>query len=155
MSQKAAVDGMELFLRNFSHVPDDKLHWSPAPDAKSALRIAAHAALYARRFAQMIRDRQLPQVGNLDEWLSQRNAEEEAITNRQDLEAVFRAGTAEVLEALATLTPEEIEGSLDSGQGWMMSMYFLMALPGWHATLHCGQIDYLQTCWGDQEVYVG
>jgi len=30
-----------------------------------------------------------------------------------------------------------------------------LGLPGWHATLHLGQIDYLQTCWDDQKIYVG
>lgn len=146
---------MEHFLRNFSHVPDDKLEWTPTPSAKSALRIAAHTALYAGRFAKMIRERRLPVVGDLQEWLAKRDAEEMTITSREEVERVFREGTEEVLAALDTLTPEDIERSLDSGQGWAMPMRFLIDLPGFHATLHAGQIDYLQTCWGDMEVYVG
>jgi len=108
---------MEYFLRNFSHVPDDKLDWTPTSTAKSAIRVAAHTALHAGRFARMIRDRRLPAADNLTEWLAQRNAEEAAITSRKEMERAFREGTAEVLEALDTLTPEEIEMSLDSGQG--------------------------------------
>lgn len=154
-SKQRAVGGMEMFLRNFSHVPDDKLDWTPTPTAKSAIRIAAHTALYAGRFAQMIRDRRLPNPDNLAEWLAVRDAEEIAITSREEIEKVFRAGTAEVLAALDTLMPEELETSLDSGQGWSLPMKQLMGLPGFHATLHTGQIDYLQTCWGDQKVYVG
>lgn len=154
-AKKRAVGGMEYFLRNFSHVPDDKLDWTPTPTAKSALRIAAHTALYAGRFAKMIRERQTPQPENLESWLAQRNAEEVAITNREEVERVFRAGTDEVLAALDTLRPEDLELSLDSGQGWSMPMTQMVNLPGWHATLHAGQIDYLQTCWDDQEVYVG
>jgi hypothetical protein len=146
---------MEYFLRNFSHVPDDKLNWTPVPTAKSAIRIAAHTALYAGRFARMIRDRTLPAPENLAEWLAQRDAEEVAITSRVEMEKIFREGTAEVLVALDTLMPEELELSLDSGQGWSMPMKQLMGLPGWHATLHAGQIDYLQTCWDDQQIYVG
>lgn len=153
--KKSAVDNMEMFLRNFSHVPDDKLTWQATPTAKSALRIAAHTALYAGRFAGMIRDRKLPVVGDLEEWLRQRNAEEEAITTREEVVAVFRRGTEEVLAALNTLSAEDLDLRLDSGQGWSMSMRFLMGLPGWHAAVHMGQIDFLQTCWGDQEIYVG
>ncbi len=144
-----------MFLRNFSYVPEDKLTWTPVPTAKSALRIGAHTALYAGRFASMIRERQLPAPENLTEWLAERDAEEIAITSREEMEMVFRSGTAEVLEALDTLTPEEVEGTLTSAQGWSMPMKQLMGLPGWHATLHLGQIDYLQTCWDDQQVYVG
>jgi hypothetical protein len=146
---------MEFFLRNFSHVPDDKLEWTPTPTSKSAIRIAAHTALYAGRFAQMIRDRRLPAPDNLSEWLAERDAEEVAIASREEMEKVFRKGTAEVLAALDTLSPEDLEVSLDSGQGWTMPMEQLMGLPGWHATLHAGQIDYLQTCWDDQQVYGG
>jgi hypothetical protein len=146
---------MEFFLRNFAHVPDDKLTWTPTPTAKSALRIAAHTALYAGRFAHMIRERRLPAPDNLAQWLAERDTEEVAITSREEMERVFREGTDEVLAALDTLTPDDIEGSLDSGQGWSMPMTQLMGLPGFHATLHAGQIDYLQTCWDDQHVYVG
>lgn len=148
-----AVQGMEHFLRNFSFVPDDKLTWQATPTAKSAIRIAAHTALYAGRFAHMIRERNLPGGDNLTEWLAQRNAEEAALTSRTEMEAVFRKGTEEVLAALDSLTPEEIGSTLDSGLGWSMPMTFLMNLAGFHATLHAGQIDFLQTCWDDQEVH--
>ncbi|HMS57088.1 MAG TPA: DinB family protein [Fimbriimonadaceae bacterium] len=154
LSKQRAVSGMEFFLRNFSYVPDDKLHWTPTPTSKSAIRIAAHTALYAGRFAKMIMARQLPQPENLDEWVAANNAEEVAITTREEMERVFRQGTADVLAALDTLTEEEVESTLQSGQGWSMPMTQLIGLPGWHATLHAGQIDYLQTCWDDQRVYV-
>ena len=151
--KESAVWGMEHFLKVFSFVPDDKLTWTPTPTAKSAIRIAAHTALYAGRFARMIEDGKLPVSDNLTEWLAQRNAEEAAITCRTEIESIFRKGTDEVIAALDSLTPEAIETSLDSGLGWSMPMTRLMDLPGWHATLHAGQIDYLQTCWGDQEVH--
>lgn len=153
-AKERAEGGMEFFLRNFAHVPDDKLTWSPTPTSKSAVRIAAHTALYAGRFAEMIRNRRIPAPENLDEWIAERDAEEIALTSRSEMEMVFREGTARVLDALDTLTPEEFELSIDSGQGWSMPMRRLMALPGWHATLHAGQIDYLQTCWDDQRIYV-
>lgn len=103
----------------------------------------------------MIRERATPVVDDLEAFLAGNIAEETAITTRAQVEDVFRRGTDEVIAALDTLTPEAIASSLDSGQGWSMPMTFLMNLPGWHATLHTGQIDYLQTCWDDQEVYVG
>jgi len=42
---------------------------------------------------------------------------------------------------------------LESGFGWSVPMTWLMNLPGRHAMSHGAQIDYLQTCWGDQEVH--
>ncbi|MEI7985675.1 MAG: DinB family protein [Armatimonadota bacterium] len=154
LSKKRAVQEMEMFLRNFAHIPDDKLDWTPTPTAKSAIRVAAHTALYAGRFAKMIRERKLPAVENLDEWLAQRTAEEVAITNRTEMERIFREGTEEVIAALDSLSEEEVGMILDSGMGWSLPMTQLMGFAGWHATLHCGQIDYLQTCWDDQEVHL-
>ena len=146
---------MEMFLRNFSKVPDDKLNWTPTPTSKSALRVAAHTALYAGRFADMIRNRALPNPENLEEWIAKNNAEEIAVTSRAEMERIFRAGTDEVLRVLDGVSDEEVDMVLESGQGWSIPMTQVIALPAWHATLHLGQIDYLQTCWGDQEIYVG
>jgi hypothetical protein len=154
-AKQRAASAMEMFLRNFSKVPEDRLHWQAAPGAKTPLRIAAHTALYAARFAEMMETRTLPQPDNLEVWLAQRNAEEEQITTRTELEATFRTGTAEVIAAMQELTAEDLDLILESGQGWSMPMRFLVDLPATHANLHCGQIDFLQTCWGDQQVYVG
>ena len=153
-AKQRAVSGMDMFLRNFSYIPDDRLNWTPTPSAKSPLRVAAHTALYASRFAKMIRDRQLPQPENLEEWLAQRNAKEVAVASREEMIQIFQAGTQEVLEVLDSLTEADVEMNLESGQGWSIPMRQLMVIPGWHATLHTGQIDYLQTCWDDQKVYV-
>src|SRR5258708_28603397 len=98
-SKESAVHGMEHFLKVFSFVPDDKLTYTPTPTAKSAIRVAAHTALYAERFARMIRDRKLPASDNLTEWLAQRNAEEAAITSRTEIESIFRKRTDEVVAA--------------------------------------------------------
>ena len=154
-AKKRAISEMEMFLRNFAKVPDDKLNYTPTPTAKSPLRIAAHTALYAGRFAQMIRDRQLPNPTNIEEWMAEREAEELAVTSREQAEQLFRDGTDQVLAALDSLSPDEINLTLNSDQGFQISMQRLIDLPGWHATLHTGQIDFLQTCWGDQHIYVG
>lgn len=139
-------------MTTFSFVPDDKLDWTPSPTAKSALRIAAHTALYAGRFAYMIRERNLP-GRSLDEWIAQRNAEEAAISDRAEIEPIFRKGTDEVLAALDALTPEAIASKLNFDFGFSPPMSFLMTIPGIHAHSHASQIDYLQTCWDDQEVH--
>lgn len=148
-----AIAEMENFLRVFAFVPSNKLTWTPTPTAKSALRIAAHTALYPARFARMIEERKLPAHDSLSEWLAQRNAEEAALKSRSEIERVFRLGTGKVIDALDGLTREAIAKSLDSGLGWSVPMTRLMMLPGLHAMSHSAQIDYLQTCWGDQEVH--
>ncbi|HEY3779976.1 MAG TPA: DinB family protein [Fimbriimonadaceae bacterium] len=153
LCKKLAVEGMEGFLKVFSFVPDDKLTWTPAPTAKSALHIGAHTALYSGRFARMIGDKKLPEIDNIEEWVRQRTERELAVTSRAEVERIFRAGTDEVIASLESLTAEDIELQLESKFGPSASMRWLMRLPGIHAESHTGQIDYLQTCWDDQVVH--
>ena len=150
--KKSAIMEMEYFLKTLSFVPDGKLTWSPSPTAKSALRIAAHTAIYAEVFAQIIRTGKWFQ-GDLAEWIAARAAAEEAIKTREEAIALFRKNTDEVTAALDALTPELIESTIAT-PGLSAPMTFFMNLPTLHAQAHAAQIDYLQTCWGDQEVHL-
>ncbi len=152
LGKLTAVQGMDMFLRNFSKVPDDKLTWSPTPTSKSALRIAAHVAVTNANFADFIRNRKLPTEDEVPDFVARTTAAELAITSKEEMERVFRENTQKVLDALDTLTDEDLDIVFGSSH---MSMKFLTRLAGWHATLHLGQIDYLQTCWDDQQIYTG
>src|SRR5688572_15082397 len=99
---------MEHFLKVFSFVPDDKMNWTPSPTAKSAIRIAAHTALYAGIFAKMIRDQKLPSGDEIPEFVARISAAEEALTSRTEVESLFRKNTNEVMTALDTLTSETV-----------------------------------------------
>jgi hypothetical protein len=144
---------MEHFLKTLSFVPEDKLNWTPAPTAKSAIRIAAHTTIYAATFAKMIRDRKLPQGDEIPAFVAKIQEAETELTDRVEIEGLFRKNTGEVLSALDMLTPEAADIVLDTSLGWTMPMSFLMKLPGIHAFSHAAQVDYLQTCWDDQEVH--
>jgi hypothetical protein len=144
---------MEQFLRIFSFVPDDRLNWRPSPTAKTPMRIAAHTAVTAGNFAKMIRARKLPMGEEIPVLVAQTRSAEEALTNRIDMESLFRKNTADVVAALDTLTPEAVALMLDSSLGWTMPMTRLMMLPGTHAMSHAAQIDLLQTCWDDQVIH--
>lgn len=153
-AKESLQQNMEQFLKNFSHVPDERLHWRPAPEAKSALEVAAHTACHMARFAAMIGEKRLPQPENLEVLLESWRKEEAAVESRIQMEEILRNGAAVVVAALDSLTVEDLGLTLDSGMGWTMPMTRLVELPGWHVTLHLGQIDYLQTCWGDLQIYV-
>jgi len=141
---------MEMFLRNLSHVPADKLTWSPTPTAKSALQIAAHCAGYSGGFARVIRSGKFPATG--EEFLAPINAAISAITTVDEAVAVLRQGIDDTVAALDTVQPEQIDAMLETPIGPTPFLFF-MTIPANHLLLHTGQIDYLQTCWDDLEVY--
>ncbi|MBS1724725.1 MAG: DinB family protein [Armatimonadetes bacterium] len=145
-----ATFAMEMFLRNLSHVPADKVTWSPTPTAKNALQIAAHCAGYSGGFAGILRDGKFPNT--VEEFLGPIQAAIDSVTNIGEAEAMLREGIADTLAALDTVRPEQISMTIDTPIGPTPFLFF-MIIPANHLILHTGQVDYLQTCWGDQEVY--
>lgn len=153
LCKENAVRAMNHFLHAMSFVPEDRLHWSPTPTSKCAFKIASHTAVTNGNFAKMIRDRKLPSGDEIPEFIARTHASEEALATREEIESLLRKNTDEVLTALDTLTPNDLDVILDTGLGWTMPIKQLMNLPAAHVNWHIGQIDYLQTCWDDQEVH--
>lgn len=141
---------LEMFLRNLSHVPADKLDWSPCPTSRSAFQIAAHVAGYSGAFASVIRAGVFPASG--DEFLAPINATISQIETVGQATEVLRQGIADTLSALDTVQSDQIERAIETPIGTTPFRFFL-TIPSVHLVLHTGQIDYLQTCWGDQQVY--
>lgn len=65
---------------------------------------------------------------------------------------MLRQGMEETIEALSTVQPDQIGSRIDSPQGPTPFLFF-MSIPADHLRSHGYQIDYLQTCWDDQEVH--
>jgi len=113
-------------------------------------------AVTAGNFARMIRDRRLlPEGQDVPTMVAHLRELEAALTSREDVIKVLRENTEAILAALDGLDEAAVEMEMDSTLGWTMPMTFLMKLPGIHGFVHTGQIDFLQTCWGDMEIYVG
>ncbi|MDE2125218.1 MAG: DinB family protein [Armatimonadetes bacterium] len=149
--KERATAAMEGFLHGLSFVPADKLNWSPTPTAKSAMQVAAHCAGYSGAFAWIIREGKFPCT--VEEFRGRVQASIESVTTLEEAEAMLRQGIAETLAALDTVKPEQVGAMVDSPQGQTPFKFFL-TVPARHLEAHDGQIDYLQTCWGDLEVHL-
>jgi hypothetical protein len=152
MYQERATNAMGRFLRTLSFVPADKLTWSPTPTAKSALQIAAHCAGYSGHFAAIIRAGAFPWSGQ--EFMGRVQSSIDGITTLEQAEAVLRRGIADSVAALGAVKPEQIDSIVAAPGLGPTPFTFFMILPAYHLDNHTGQIDYLQTCWGDQEVHL-
>jgi len=148
--KRQTKESLHYFMNTLSFVPADKVTWSPTPTAKSTLQIVAHCAGYSGLFAEILRTGRFPCSG--DEFRRRANDAIASITTLDEAKAVLEKGIADSLEALDTVKPEQIDGVIDSPQGPTPFIFFL-GLPGGHIDGHATQIDYLQTCWDDQEVH--
>ncbi|MCA1595133.1 MAG: DinB family protein [Chloroflexi bacterium] len=151
LCKERAMQAMEHFLNILSFVPEDRLTWSPAPTAKSALQIAAHCAGYSGGFAGVISAGKFP--SNVEAFLGPIHSATNSITTLEQAETMLRAGIAATIAALDTVRPEQIGATIETPQG-QTPFTFFMTVPAFHLDGHAGQIDYLQTCWDDQEVHV-
>ncbi|HET6384875.1 MAG TPA: DinB family protein [Armatimonadota bacterium] len=151
MCKERAIQEMEYFLRTLSFVPIDKLTWSPAPTARSAVQIAAHCAGYSGGFASIIRAGKFPP--SVEEFRNPIQSAINSISTLEQAETMLRKGIADTAAALDTVKPEQIGAMIESPQG-QTPFTFFMTVPALHLNGHAAQIDYLQTCWGDQEVHL-
>ena len=152
LCKEQVMSAMNGFLHTLSFVPADKLTWSPTPTAKNALQIAAHCAGYSGAFAGIITAGKFP--ANVEDFLRPIRSAIQSITTVEQAEAVLRKGTAETVAALDTVTPEQIDSIIDSPGLGQTPFTFFMTIPARHLNDHAAQIDFLQTCWDDQEVHV-
>lgn len=151
MSKERATAALDYFLHTLSFVPADKITWSPTPTAKSAFQIAAHCAGYSGAFAGIIRAGKFPPI---EEFRNQVQSTIEGITTLEQAEAVLRKGIADTVAALDTVKPEQIGSIIEAPALGATPFTFFLTLPAFHLEGHATQIDYLQTCWGDQEVHL-
>jgi hypothetical protein len=149
--KERTTDAMEGFLHDLSFVPADKLIWKPTPTAKSALEIASHCAGYSGSFATIISAGKFPSTR--EEFRATVQSAIESIATLEQAETMLRKGIADSIAALETVKPEQIGAIIDAPHASVPFKFFL-TLPAMHLETHAAQINYLQTCWGDQDVHL-
>ena len=135
-------------LRTFECVPDEKLTYSPAPSARSAIQIVSHCGMANLAFAAILRGEELDMPDDPAEAATQIRMAGHEIAARDEAIQLIEDSTAQVLAALENVTEERLQTTPESPFG-PMPFAFWMELPANHMSVHAPQIDYLQTIWGD------
>jgi hypothetical protein len=144
----------ERLVHLVSFVPDDKLAWKPSPTAKSALGVTAHCALTSRFFADVIAERLPESLPSPEEFFKNLHEAGEKITTRDEALALVKETTAELSCAIAAVNAENIDATPRSPFG-PLPVSFWMQQGGDHLAGHVGQLEYLQTIWGDLDNHFG
>lgn len=132
------------FLGTFTAVPEDKLDWRAAPTAKSALEIGAHVAGAHRYFLAALSGESVPHdFPGAMAWINEKAS---GYATREDIVKCLESSREAVDEVYENKVNPRLFSSSDDYQ-------FAVRLPAFHTETHAGQIDYLQTCWGDQEMH--
>lgn len=127
---------IEVFVHNLDFIPAERLDWKPAPDAKSALEIVNHLATF---------------LGSISNAL---NGESETVTNAtngDEAKRVLEQAAARYAQAVRGASPEVLgrlfRDDMPLTNGWMVTASTIDTIH------HAGQIAYIQTLLGDNEIH--
>ena len=151
-SQFERINGRLLHLLTF--VPDDKLTWAPSPTAKSPLQVVAHSALTSRIFAKLITGTMPEPMPAPAEFLVALVPDVDRYPTRESVIDLASETSAELCAAFASITAENIDSPVNSPFG-LIPIRFWMGLGHDHMAGHVGQLEYLQTIWGDLDNHMG
>jgi hypothetical protein len=125
---------------NLGFIPADKLAWKPAPTAKSALEIVNHVGGFVLGMVSVARDGQ---------WKDPQFTPATDLASAQNLVS----GAAEsYAAALRTVDPSRLGGEVNLPFGTFPTSQAL-SMPVVDVIHHHGQIAYLQTLLGDEEMH--
>lgn len=149
---RQTMDALEMVFRAARHMPENKLRWSPAEGARSA-----HAILCECAAAPLIHIPLLSGDGNpyagapmavYQERITALESAEpeevyrEALDRHPRLIGLIRAFPTEKLAEMR---------SVPYGPDAKLSNADVLAIPYWNLVYHIGQINYIQTLYGDME----
>lgn len=129
------------FAHNLKFVPEDKAHWKPAPDAASALTLAAHVIFSMRHAKSALAGQEFEYV-DFEAAGSKLTLEE---AQKQVVET-----TEDYAKFMESLTPADLQGDIQLPFGTFPKMRFV-GFPVIDLIHHHGQLAYLQTIWGDTQ----
>lgn len=142
----------ELF-RVARAVPADKLEWAPMELGRTVLNMLQECAQSPSWCISLLKTRQMPEF--TPELMERMNEERRQWTSLEDAESACLKN----LEAWRTTVDEFPEAgmhetmTLPFGEPRPWHMYELMLVHYWNCTYHLGQINYIQTLYGDREMH--
>jgi len=126
---------LHRLLASFEATPDDKLDFKPSETANSIRDLVVHI---------------LSGNGYVGGSLGLELAPAEGPTDRESLVARLNESTETIAKALESLSDDQVNGTVEFF-GHSMPMPTFMFVDEWHYTRHTGQLDYIQTIYGDLE----
>ena len=131
----------EIFLGAAQHVPADKAHWKPHPNATSAHEIVQHLA-WANHFFAAIIQGQTPPAADKDPQ----------VPFEQVLQQ-FQRSYESLAHTIAAVPDAHLQEKRQMPWGQVWKVQSLLMGGSLHIAYHWGQIGYLQLAWGDTTDY--
>ena len=139
----------DRLAKDLATTPDDKINWSPSSTSRTPIECVVHAAMGTRGIMGMFQGQPFPfsSMAELDAF--SREKEKEYKTREQAI-SVLEETSTEYCDWLDSLTPDQINSKWESPMG-SFPMAAAITFPADHLRCHAGQIEYIQTIYGDRD----
>lgn len=138
-------------LRNLGKFPDDRLNWSPSSTARTPLQIVAHCGFSLGFITTMLNGTPYP-TPTMAEADAEFLAMESTIKTREEALARWALGLDAFVAHLEQIKDDDLDKmvKLPFGMG-ELPLSYMVGVGSMHTREHLGQIEYLQTIYGDRE----
>ncbi len=138
-----------LYLKDLSFIPEDKLTSSPGGCARNPLDFTAECAGFNRLVAALLRGEQAA-------YDSDSHAKTAAaITSFEIAKAELEASVEALAQTVESLSDEALGEAVTTPWGMETTRFGLAEIASEHITYHDGQLNYIQSLYGDGEVHWG
>ena len=142
---KILEDGLPLLTGAAKSTKADKYDWKPEETSRSAKEVFIEAVAMFSNTAGMLEQRAMPAgYEEMVEKFGKMSAEELSTQAEKDIKVL--------VEAIKAFPASDLEQTMDLPWG-TMSFFDIMCYPYWNMMWHAGQINYIQTLYGDQEMH--
>ncbi|MCC2631413.1 MAG: hypothetical protein K0S20_112 [Patescibacteria group bacterium] len=141
---KLFEDGMPMLTAAVNAVPEEKLDWKPAEGSRTIRQVFTEAVMMTAYVAKALNERGVPPYEEM--------ATDYAEKTIPELIEQLSVNAKELKSAIDAFPESEYENKLEAP--WGVWTYFqTMSYPYWNMMWHTGQINYIQTMYGDQNFY--
>ncbi len=142
-----SVDGI---FRTARAMPEDKIEWKPMDQGRTVLDQLQEVAQAANFFSAVLEKKGDPQFS--DEYWEQAREERKNWDTLDQCEEICKANTEKLFDHIRSLSDEDIDTTLKfEGSDREYSLADIMNFHLTHLNYHHGQINYMQTLYGDSE----
>jgi hypothetical protein len=143
-------EATQNLIRTAQAMPDEKFTWQPLDAGRSALDQIIECGIINSWGARLLHDRAVPPMDG-EAYARTKTA----TTTRDAAIQLLERGTAELVAAIEAFPDAHLEDTLELPfrAGMIKSFTEMLLMPYWNLTYHLGQINYIQTLYGDREMH--
>lgn len=151
---KLTVSAGEALFQSARAMPEDRLTWKAAGDPRTALDLLRECALTPQGLPALLESRGTEPafMEEYGRWV----AESQAWTTVEQAEAAYRKNIEIALDAIRNASDDVLDKDfpVPFGAGKLTGEQ-IVVMCYWNMVYHLGQINYIQTMYGDKEMHSG